>query len=207
MSRRSAFTLIELLVVIAVIGLLAGLLLPAVGSARIKAQESYCQNNLRQLATALIMAVNDSGSFPKAQDMAHCYFGAQKPLLDALEPQLGGASNIFFCPRSVKLEKIDVAGELKQQLIGYYYWAWQSGNSGIESVRFGDTDYVWITQGWNKDLGQMVVLTDRFRDKNYWALDSDWQFHTPRDVEQSLSEPGTLAVMEDGSVRKIAPRP
>ncbi|MDR1291702.1 MAG: DUF1559 domain-containing protein [Planctomycetaceae bacterium] len=59
-----AFTLIELLVVISIIGLLAGLLLPAIQSARESGRRVTCVNSQRNLATALFQVEASVGSFP-----------------------------------------------------------------------------------------------------------------------------------------------
>lgn len=53
------FTLIELLVVVAIIGILASLLLPSLGNARLKAKQAVCASSQKQLGIALLMYFED----------------------------------------------------------------------------------------------------------------------------------------------------
>ena len=61
--NKKRFTLIELLVVVAIIAILAGMLLPALGKVKQTAQGAFCANNLKQVAMAFQLYMNDFNDY------------------------------------------------------------------------------------------------------------------------------------------------
>ena len=108
--RRHGFTLVELLVVIAIIGMLVGLLLPAIQAARGSARRTQCMSNLKQIGLALeqfIQSQGPRGKFPAACRLpsAELLNPADKPQLPSLVKVLGpfceNSSELFHCPSDV----------------------------------------------------------------------------------------------------------
>lgn len=86
-SRRTGFTLVELLVVIAIIGILVGMLLPAVQSVREAARNANCQSNLRNVALSTLNYESQKQRYPAGTKDA---FGNQigTSILTSILPQL-----------------------------------------------------------------------------------------------------------------------
>jgi prepilin-type N-terminal cleavage/methylation domain-containing protein/prepilin-type processing-associated H-X9-DG protein len=104
-STSRAFTVIELLVVIGIIGVLIGISIPFVQGARRSSTSTLCQNNLRQLAVALLgYAAQNDGRFPPNNGATGLFWF---DLERVLEPFAGvkvkpeerqGSRSILICP-------------------------------------------------------------------------------------------------------------
>jgi len=99
MTDRKGFTLIELLVVIAIIAILAAILFPVFAKAREKAQATACLSNVKQLALAEIMYVDDwDGYFPMAGGVYNSFPSVPPDLGSGLLPYVENNYALFRCP-------------------------------------------------------------------------------------------------------------
>jgi len=133
--HRAGFTLVELLVVISIIGVLMGLLLPAVQAVRESARRMQCSNNLHQQVLGLHQFHSARNHFPPGRHVTHD--SGLSWCVDVL-PSLGGDTMAGRFERRVPWEDSLV----NRQLASHSLPTMRCPSSVVEFA--GDTDYAGI---------------------------------------------------------------
>ena len=171
---RSPFTLIELLVVIAIIAILAAMLMPALETAREKAQQVSCTSNFRQMSLGIQLHANDNdGQLPRINDGRWGMMGLVKT------NGKNDWSKIQESPHAKWVENYLEAP-----------WRWDADNNrvllpGIEICPgIGDTQKVWYGIGYGDPVYMRVgERVRRSRGLGYCSwIGKDWGYDSARDV-------------------------
>jgi prepilin-type N-terminal cleavage/methylation domain-containing protein/prepilin-type processing-associated H-X9-DG protein len=166
---RQGFTLIELLVVIAIIAILAAMLLPALSSAKQKAQRISCVSNLRQIGIAIALYVDDNqGFYPDRRDLKASLPGGYRPWTPwpPSDPRAGwgavvfqgegAAYNLWSCPSSLTshagnaVETVQyITADTNAPISRYWMWRFDRTNAL--------TDATMLEDFWTKSEGKAVA--------------------------------------------------
>ena len=173
-KTQTKFTLIELLVVIAIIAILAGMLLPALNSAREKGRTISCASNMKQMGTYHVFYADeyDGAPVPSMNNTLNGVPGFAR----VTQWVYGAAENIFICPSStVKKDTEFWSSTLDGKVYKEFYKNYVASADNCGQVLSGETKRyggIYIAKGAKNTSSKFLVTETNQLIAQTWQVES-----------------------------------